>query len=61
MIVVESAAQPFIRRAAEWDVTGLPVPTDVLVYTAEEWSLLDRQGPFFQKAGQEAVWGYVRP
>ena len=61
MIVVESSTQPFVRRAVEWDVTGLPVPADVLVYTEEEWSLLDRQGLFYQKVVQETVWVYIRP
>ena len=60
MIVVESSEQPFVRRAIEWDVTELPVPADVLVYTEEE-SSLEQQGPFYQKAVQEAVWVYVRP
>ena len=36
-VVVESSHQPFERRASEWDVTELPVPADVLVYTDEEW------------------------
>jgi len=61
IIVVESATQPFMRRAAEWDVTEFPVPADVLVYTAEEWASLDRKDLFYQKAVQEIVWVYARP
>ncbi|MHB8731893.1 MAG: nucleotidyltransferase domain-containing protein [bacterium] len=33
IIVVERSDQPFERRAAGWDATGLPVQADVLVYT----------------------------
>ena len=40
IIVVRASAIPFIRRAAEWDLTGLPVPADVLVYTEHEWGSL---------------------
>jgi hypothetical protein len=58
---VESCGQPFLRRSAEWDVTELPVPADVLVYTEEEWQSLIGER-FHQKVMQEAVWIYrVRP
>lgn len=36
-VIVEDSAEPFERRAARWDATGLPVPADVLVYTSAEW------------------------
>jgi predicted nucleotidyltransferase len=37
VVIVEDSAEPFERRAARWDATGLPVPADVLVYTGAEW------------------------
>ena len=37
VIVVDDSPEPFERRAARWDATGLPVPADVLVYTSAEW------------------------
>ncbi len=37
VIVVEDSREPFLRRASKWDVTGFPVPVDLLVYTEEEW------------------------
>lgn len=59
--VVENDDAPFARRAARWDVTGLPVPADLLVYTREEWEKLPRGGRFYQTLQSEAVWVYVRP
>lgn len=61
VIVVERSELPFERRAAAWDTSELPVPTDVLVYTAEEWQSLSKQrGRFYQTLMREAVWVYVR-
>jgi len=40
VVIVERAAEPFQRRAARWDATGLPVPVDLLVYTREEWEAM---------------------
>jgi predicted nucleotidyltransferase len=37
VIVVDNSPEPFERRAARFDATGLPVPVDLLVYTREEW------------------------
>ncbi|MGC8793416.1 MAG: nucleotidyltransferase domain-containing protein [Bryobacteraceae bacterium] len=36
--VVSQARQSFVRRAADWDLSTLPVPCDVLVYTPEGWA-----------------------
>jgi len=56
VIVVTHSPLPFERRGAEWDVTGLPVPADVLVYTRREWDALDQQRRFYRTLGSEAVW-----
>jgi len=60
IIVVEKADQAFEKRAAEWDVTELPVPADVLIYTKEEWQSLSQRGRFFKTLMKEAIWVYVR-
>jgi predicted nucleotidyltransferase len=57
VIVVTHSDQPFERRAAQWDVSQLPVPTDVLVYTQEEWQSL-AQRRFYEMLMQETVWVY---
>lgn len=56
IVVVRESNQPFERRAAEWDVTELPVPADVLVYTEQEWRSLPRQGRFYLTVMREAIW-----
>mgnify|MGYP000589706783 CR=1 FL=1 len=58
VIIVNKSDQPFEKRAVEFDVTDLPVPTDTLVYTKEEWESLDQQGKFYKTLKQETVWIY---
>ncbi len=57
IIILESSELPFERRSIEWNVTELPVPVDVMVYTKKEWQSL-RKGRFYQTVMQEAVWVY---
>jgi len=47
ILIVESSPDPFPLRAARWDLSGLPVPCDVLVYTREEWERIERRGHGF--------------
>ncbi len=58
VIVVAHSEEPFERRGCRWDVTGLPVPSDLLVYTEEEWKRLSRCQGFHCGVEQEAVWVY---
>lgn len=44
VVVLRDTQLPFERRATEWDATDLPVPADVLVYTAREWAALEAEG-----------------
>ncbi|MBI4875367.1 MAG: nucleotidyltransferase domain-containing protein [Acidobacteria bacterium] len=54
--VVESSDEPFERRAARWDVTALPVPAEILVYTSEEWDALPANTRFARTLQQVTVW-----
>jgi hypothetical protein len=57
--VVQESGEPFERRAMSWDPSGLPVPADLLVYTAQEWREMQAQGGrFAQTLAQETVWVY---
>jgi hypothetical protein len=58
IIVVEKAKESFERRAVQWDVTTLPVPADVLVYTVGEWESLRQKRRFYQTVMREGVWVY---
>jgi len=59
IVIVSDSEQPFETRAREWDVTDLPVPADVLVYTWREWESL-QQKRFRQTLADEAMWIYDR-
>jgi len=59
VLIVDRAAEPFERRAARWDTTELPVPTELLVYTKDEWERL-RGGRFHGTVMRDAVWVYSR-
>ena len=60
VVVVEKSDLPFDRRAAEWDTKELPVPSDVVVYTQEEWESLPGKGRFGTMLRTETVWVYKR-
>jgi hypothetical protein len=60
IIIMEHTKEPFLRRAAGWDVTKLPVPADLLVYSKEEWRSLNRNTRFYRTLVEETVWVYVR-
>lgn len=46
VILVRTSDQPFVGRLAP-DTTSLPVPTDVLTYTIDEWSTIHASGGRF--------------
>lgn len=55
--VLESSHLPFERRAADWDLTRLPVPAEILVYTAGEWAAMKARGDRFARVLRtESVW-----
>jgi len=57
VIIVRTAAVPFYERAAHWDTIRLPVPVDLLVYTAPEWASTLGQPTHFAKAlTEETHW-----
>ncbi len=55
--VVCDSHLPFERRGVEWDLTPLPVPADLLVYTEAEWrKLVATGGRFGKMLAREVVW-----
>ena len=55
--VVRQTSEPFERRAVGWDLTRLPVPAEILVYTEKEWCQLREQSPRFARTlATETVW-----
>lgn len=57
ILVVEESDVPFHERAGRWDLTGLPVPAEVLVYTPAEWQTLrNRDDRFGRMLAEDTVW-----
>ena len=59
--IVDATDEPFERRSFEWDLNALPVPTEMLVYTVDEWKTLQSRGKGFVRALMvDTVWVYVK-
>ncbi len=58
VIVVTRSDEPPLRRPLAFDtITGLPVPVDLVVYTADEWDRSPSETPLFvRRLRSEAVW-----
>ena len=56
IIIVSSTRLPFERRGVEWDLTELPVPADVLVYTEDEWNRGAVGVRLHDTVAREGVW-----
>ena len=62
VVIVDHATEPFERRSLTWDLSPLPVPSELLVYTLTEWQLLQKKGGRFARTlEQETVWVYEAP
>lgn len=54
-------APPTSPPGVEWDLTGLPVPAQPLVYTTDEWAGLQQEGGRFADVlREETVWVWER-
>jgi predicted nucleotidyltransferase len=59
IVVVIQSNKPFWQRSLDFDLTNLPIPSDILVYTRAEWEEMRKEGRrFCQTVEQEAVWIY---
>ena len=55
--IIRRGSMPFIERARDRPLETLPVPADLLVYTAREWEALHaRGGRFARVLAAETVW-----
>lgn len=59
MVIMTQSKKPFWQRSLEFDLTNLPIPSEILVYTRDEWEKMRKEGRgFCQVVEQEAVWIY---
>ncbi|TYB98132.1 MAG: nucleotidyltransferase domain-containing protein [Kosmotoga sp.] len=57
VIIVKKTDKPFEKRSTEWDLSSIPVPVDLLVYTQKEWRKLKREtNKFIEKLLKETIW-----
>ena len=55
--IVKDSSEPFDRRGIKWHLESLPVPTEIIIYSKEEWNRLNReQSLFFSRLNEECVW-----
>jgi predicted nucleotidyltransferase len=55
--IVEDSPEPFDRRSLSWDLSQLPVPAELLIYTLTEWNqMIAARGLFSRTLQREAVW-----
>lgn len=54
VIIVDQTNAPYERRAIPFALPDMPVPVDLLVYTAAEWDRLKDDG--MRRAAEEMVW-----
>jgi predicted nucleotidyltransferase len=60
--IVCETSLPFERRGLSWNLSSLPVPAEIVVYTEGEWKKLNQeQGLFVRTVEREAVWIYEWP
>jgi predicted nucleotidyltransferase len=59
--VVEGTSAPFERCSLEWDLNGLPVPAEIIVYSLPEWRDLEKKPTKFARIlKSEAVWTFSK-
>ena len=59
IVIIKDSSLSFEERTITWDFDALPVPTDILLYTEEEWQVMQEKGGRFVKMIEnEAVWLY---
>lgn len=59
--VVDETDVRFEQRIRSWDLSGLPVPADLVIYTEEEWTTMTAmEGRYGRMLRSGVVWLYQR-
>ena len=59
--VIAETSDPFERRSLKWDINGLPVAADLVVYTLQEWQdLQNRDTKFARMLRDETIWVFIK-
>ena len=60
LVILDGSDKPMERRAVDWDTTDLLVPSDLLIYTIDEWEKMRDAGRLGRTLMREVVWIYER-
>ena len=59
--VVNETCESFERRSINWDLNGLPVPAEIIVYSLMEWEDLEKKDTKFARMlKSEAIWTFCK-
>jgi predicted nucleotidyltransferase len=59
--VVNETSESFERRSINWDLNGLPVSAEIIVYSLLEWEDLEKKDTkFIRMLKSEAVWTFSK-
>jgi predicted nucleotidyltransferase len=61
IVVVNETSESFERRSINWDLNGLPVSAEIIVYSLLEWEDLEKKDTkFIRMLKSEAVWTFSK-
>ena len=61
IVVVAETHIPFEKRSLSWDLSQLPIPAELLIYSQSEWRQMQmEQGRFARTLAHETIWIYPR-
>ncbi|MGD8975124.1 MAG: nucleotidyltransferase domain-containing protein [Desulfobacterales bacterium] len=59
--VVNETLESFERRSINWDLNGLPVSAEIIVYSLTEWEELEKKATKFARMlKSEVVWTFSK-
>ena len=61
IVVVNETSESFERRSINWDLNGLPVSAEIIVYSLPEWEDISKKDTKFARMlKNEAVWTFSK-
>jgi hypothetical protein len=59
--IIKKTAEPFERRSPGWDLTGLPAPAEIIVYSLPEWGELEKGNTRFHRMlNRDVIWTFPK-
>ncbi len=60
IVILKDSDAPFEKRGLKWDLSKLPVPVDLLIYTIDEWIRLKEESSYFiKRLRREVKWIFI--